>query len=302
MNPIHYLSYLGSQAGIRAVRALPLPAAQRWFGRAAEALFERNGARTRHALANLRIAFPDLSEEQRRAIGRASFRHLAWNAIDFARATAWDNEALMEHLSIGGREDLEAALAQGKGVIALTLHLGNFEFAVRGVSAAGYPLSIVQKARSNPYLDAFVVELRTRTGAEMLEYRRVVPAILRALKRGRIVGFLNDQFARGRRGVLAPFFGVRCPTAAGVATLALRTGTPVVPFFVTRDAPDHHHAVFLPQVEIPSTGDRTADILNGTAICNSVLESIIRKHPEEWMWGHRRFRRSPDLETDLYAE
>ncbi len=135
----------------------------------------------------------------------------------------------------------------------------------------------------------------------MIDRENAALRILRALRRGRMVFVLNDQYAKRSRGIFAPFFGVRCSTAAGVATIALRTGSPVVPMYVLRDAPDHHTVRVLPPVKVELTGDRKLDIERATAAQNAALEAMIRVCPEQWMWGHRRFRHSPDLPPEPYG-
>jgi KDO2-lipid IV(A) lauroyltransferase len=100
--------------------------------------------------------------------------------------------------------------------------------------------------------------------------------------------------------VFVPLFGVRCSTSAGVATLALRTGAAVLPCYVLRAGPDRHRGIFAPELEVPVSGDLQQDIKVATAHYNAALEKIIRANPEQWMWGHRRFRHSPDLKSDPY--
>jgi KDO2-lipid IV(A) lauroyltransferase len=82
--------------------------------------------------------------------------------------------------------------------------------------------------------------------------------------------------------------------------LALRTGAPIIPAYALRDRPDHHVATLEAPIEPPASGDRQADVTELTARCNRAMEAAIRKHPEQWMWAHRRFRHSPDLPDDLY--
>ncbi len=98
----------------------------------------------------------------------------------------------------------------------------------------------------------------------------------------------------------APFFGYRCLTAAGVATLALRTRGPVVLTYVYREGPDAHVATVDPRLDLPRTGNVERDIVEATTIMNREFERVIRAHPEQWLWGHRRFRRSPDLPGNPY--
>jgi KDO2-lipid IV(A) lauroyltransferase len=139
-----------------------------------------------------------------------------------------------------------------------------------------------------------VVSGRSATGAELIDVRGGAPEMLRALRANRLVAVMIDQYARRARAVLAPLFGVRVPTSAGIATLALRSGAPVLPFHTVRVGPALHRAVFMPPLEMPDTGDRRADIETGTARCNAAIEALIRQYPEQWWWAHRRFRNSPD--------
>jgi KDO2-lipid IV(A) lauroyltransferase len=125
--------------------------------------------------------------------------------------------------------------------------------------------------------------------------------MLRAVRHGRVVAVVNDQYSRRARGVFVPLFGTLCSTSAGLATLALRTGAPVLPFYIVRDAPDHHTARIEPPLELRRSGDRRKDIETVTAQFNAALEAIIRRYPTQWMWSHRRFRHSPELGADPYA-
>ena len=153
---------------------------------------------------------------------------------------------------------------------------------------------------ANRLLYEKVVRQRSRTGTPVIDRRHAARPILRALREGSTVLILNDQYSRRSRGVFVPLFGIRCSTSAGAATLALRSRAPVVPMHIFRDAPDHHRVCIDRPLELPNTGDRTADIVETTARMNRALERYIRAHPEQYMWGHRRFRHSPDLPNNPY--
>ena len=290
---------------VRAALAALALAPSAWVHAAAaylaRAYYGLGGKRVGYAEANLKVAFPELDPAARRRLGRESYAHVAWTVVDVARSERWSERELLERVSFAGREHLDAALARGKGVLGLTLHLGAFEIGMRAVPALGVPVTAVGRPLRNPLTRARVNATRTRTGAELIEHRNVAPRMLRALRRGRLVGVLNDQYSRRATGVFVPFFGLRCSTSAGPATLALRTGAAVVPCYAIREGPERYRVTFLPPVEIEPSGDLTKDIETATAAYNVVLEAIIRRHPEQWMWSHRRFRHSPDLESDLYA-
>jgi KDO2-lipid IV(A) lauroyltransferase len=295
------LEYAGARLGAALARRVPVARAQALAGAVARRLFDRGGERGRMALANLRIAFPDAPESELRAIARESYAHLAWNALDLLRAEAWSAPELRAHFDFRGLEHLDSALARGKGAFLLSAHLGNFDLAGRALAARGYAVSAVLRAQRNPWIWRRLTAERARVGVRSIDHRRALGPILRALRAGGAIAILNDQYSRRSQGVLVPFFGVRASTSAGLATLALRTGAPILPSFATRDGADHHSVAIEPPIEPPVAGERDAAIAELTARCNAAIEAAIRKHPEQYMWAQRRFRHSPDLARDLYA-
>jgi len=300
-SPRELAEYAAFRSAVAALRAVPLASAQAIAARAARALFARGGKRVEYVLANLRVAFPERSEEERRAIGRESYVQLAWNLIDVARGRDWKADDIRARIDFEGKEHADAVLSGGRAAVCLTLHLGNFELLVRAVPLFGIPLSVIGRPLGNRLLRDEIVRQRTSTGVELLLHRNVLPQMLRLIHKGRVVAVLNDQYARRSRGVFVPFFGVRASTSLGPAIVALRTGAPIVPAYSVRVAPDHHRMVVLPALETPDTGDRRRDAELLTARCNAAMEEIIRAHPEQWMWSHRRFRHSPDLPGDPYG-
>ena len=299
--PRELAEYAAFRAAVTALGAIPLPTAQRIGARLARALFDRGGKRVHYVLTNLAIAFPDLPEEERRRIGRESYVNLAFSLIDIARGRNWTAEEVRSRFEIEGLEIADAVLGAGKGAVAVTMHIGCFEIMVRAVPAYGIPVTVVVRAIGNRLLRDELQRQRTSTGAEVVLHRNVLPKMLRAVKQGRAVALLNDQYARRSRGCFVPFLGVRASTSLGAAVVALRTGAPIVPVYSLRVEPDHHHMVIRPPLDFPDTGDRRKDAELLTARCNDVLGEIIRAHPEQWMWSHRRFRHSPDLPGDPYG-
>ena len=295
---LEYCSYLAI-AGV--ARGLPEAAARRLARAIAQLLFAYGGQRQGAALANLRLAYPNLSDRERRAIARESWVQTAWAMLDAVRSRAWSDEELGRRVRFENLERLQQALARGRGALMLTLHFGSIELAMLTFPLAGIPLTVVGRPLPNPWIRRHMAQQRTRTGARLLEHHDVAPRILDALRQGRAVAFLNDQYARRTGGILSPFFGARCFTAPGIALLALRSGAPVLPCYIVREGPDRHRLVLLPELELHRTGDVRRDVATATARTNQVLEDIIRRHPEQWLWAHRRFRRSPDLPADFYA-
>jgi KDO2-lipid IV(A) lauroyltransferase len=295
---LEYWYYL---LNVGVVRALPERASRRLSAWVAERMFARGGKRLDAALANLALAYPELAPEARREIARQSWLHTAWGMVDAARARDWSDDELRRRVRFENVEAVEKALARGRGAIILTLHFGSIELALMTAPLLGLPITVVGRPLPNPWIRRHMAAQRTRTGARLLEHEDVVARILASLREGRCVAFLNDQYARRRGGILAPLFGARSYTAPGVALLALRSGAPVFPFYTVREAPDRHRCVVLPEIQFERTGNVRRDLFAATALTNQALEGIIRSQPEQWLWSHRRFRRSPDLPAGFYA-
>ena len=292
---LEYWYYL---ANVGVARGLPERAARRLATAVARLLVARGGQRLDAALANLALAFP--ISRARAPRSRARDGCGAWAMLD-ASARRMEREELRRRVRFENLEGIQQALARGRGALILTLHFGSIELAMLTLPLVGVPLTVVGRPLPNPWIRRHMAQQRTRTGAQLLEHHDVAPRILSALREGRAVAFLNDQYARRTGGILSPFFGARCYTAPGVALLALRSGAPVFPYYTVRERPDRHVGVLLPEIELDRTGDLRRDIAAATARTNQVLEEIIRRHPEQWLWAHRRFRRSPDLPADFYA-
>lgn len=292
----HRVEWYGFRALTRLAQEVPLERAYQ-TARALSGLgFRMGGKRRQYALANLRVAYPDLDEATRREIARRCYAHAACNIIDLARSERWSREQFLDHVSFKEVHHVERALAKGCGLIALIPHLGNFELAKRAAPVAGFPLRVLTRPLNNPIMHEYFEKESTRTGVDLIPHRQSSFAVIRALRRGHPVAILNDQYIRRSHGIWAPLFGVRCSTSPGVSMLALRTGAPVIPCYVVRDGPEHHTMYFQPEVEPPDDGL----IETFTAAQNAALERIIRAHPEQWLWTQRRFRHSPDLSEPLY--
>ncbi len=301
MKVVQLIEYYLIRICAALIQRVPLATAQRIAAAAARWVFDRGGRRARYARINLRLCFPELPEAERERIGRESFVHMAWNVIDFVRSARLTDEELRQRVEIKGMEHYEAALRRGHGALLLTLHLGNFELGAVAAPLRGLRATWMGRPMRNPYLYAYLARQRIRTGGGLIGRRNVVPTILRELRAGKAVGILNDQYARRSRSVFVPFFGLSTSTSAGIATIALRSRTPVLPMYISRDGPDHHTVTLLSPIEPEYSGDLKSDVVNATTSYNRVYEQIIREHPEQNWWITRRFRNSPDLQGNPYV-
>jgi KDO2-lipid IV(A) lauroyltransferase len=205
---------------------------------------------------------------------------------------------------IEGLEHLEAARKDSEhgGVIALTAHLGSWEFLVAAVIAHGFPVTVVHRARENPLTDELLGSLREQTGAELFARGSAARAALRTLREGKIVAMTYDQNCGREEGVFVPFFGRLACARSAPPRIAMRTGAPVVPVFMEREGGSARHRVrFLPALEIlPEGDDREAAVRENARRMAHVIEEEIRRLPDHWIWVHRRWRTQPEGEPRTY--
>jgi len=274
----------------RALGALPMPAALavgRGLGTAAHALL---ATPRRLAVAHMGLAFPELDLATRRRLVRATFRH-AGQA--FAELSLFETILRRpDYIRLEGVEALDTALARGRGAIAVTGHVGNWELLAAWAAAIGYPITVVVRRVNDLRFHSLIVRFRAAAGVEVLvrDDPRFVAAVGDALRRNRVVAMLIDQDTRGA-GVFVPFFGRPAHTPPGAALLALRARVPVVTTFIER-RPEGGHLVRVSPVpaELPRGREGVREL---TARLTAAIEAQIRRSPAEWVWWHERWRKQP---------
>lgn len=287
------------------MRSVPLPFAYWCARRGGDLLHLVDGRHRRIAHANLRARLTDEhgnppDEREVRRITRGVFRHLVANGVemlllpDLLAARGFD--ALVEET---GAEHLRAAAESGQGAIFVTGHVGNWEVMGAACGEIGVESLSVYRPLDNPLLDRWVRDLRARSHQRVVPKHGAVRHLVRELRRGGVVAVLFDQDARSH-GVFAPFFGVPSSTIPTPAELALRTGAAIIPGFAIREGSTFRFRQwFDAPLEIESTGDRAADVVAIMTELNRRLEAVVRQHPEQWLWVHRRWKTPPpEPETD----
>ncbi len=255
------------------------------------------------ALFNLRLAFPERSAAEHRAIVRASARNLGRMAAEVCHLPRLTAETLGDYVTFDDEAQWRATLAgaAAHGTLILTGHVGNWELLAYAHGLLGHPITLVHRPMNNALVDRAITDLRARAGTVSLAKKSAAKAALRALHRKQIVAIPADQNQTRRYGVFVDFFGLPASTTPGPSRLALLSGAPVVPAFLIRDgASERHRIVVLPPIELVRTGDREADAIENTQRCTAVIEMMLRRHPEQWIWFHKRWKTRPLGEPPLY--
>jgi KDO2-lipid IV(A) lauroyltransferase len=262
------------------------------LGRLFFALAGRDRAR---ADASLSAAFPELDNAARSTLLKAFSRHLGLILAEVAwlwRATPADVRRMC---TMNGREHLQHAMDAGTGAVLITGHLGNWEMLNACLGAEGIPMSIAVRQVDDERVDSIASHLRSRHGAEVVHRgAQAGRRLIRAVLSNRVVGLLIDQDIRDIPGTFVPFFGRPAWSPTGAAVIALKTGAPVIPAFIHRDGSGRHIATIEAPLPRPDTGDFQNDVERLTAECTTAVERAIRRHPEQWVWMHRRWKTTPE--------
>ena len=182
----------------------------------------------------------------------------------------------------------------GKGALILTAHFGNFELLPAGHALHGFQISLVHHTQRFVAGDALMTFIRERAGVQIIRKHKAAREMLRTLMRGDLIGIPFDQNAKRSEAVWVPFFGELAATPAGFDRLAMIAGGPVVPAFIVRQPDGRSHIIEVyDEIEQQRTGDKEADTVENTARYQKAIEEMVRAHPEQWLWTHRRYRTRP---------
>ncbi|HEU0141436.1 MAG TPA: lysophospholipid acyltransferase family protein [Bryobacteraceae bacterium] len=249
----------------------------------------------RTAIANLERAYPEWPPAQRKAVADDVFHSIARLLVAFARFPSIDRSNVSEWIRYEGREHFEEAKRQGRGVLFATAHLGNWELSAFAHGLMAEPMNVVVRPLDNPLIDRLVEHRRTLSGNRIIEKKEAARAILKALDRNEAVGILIDQNSGLDQGVFVDFFGIPACASVGLARLAAHSGALVIPGFALWSEKENKYVLRF-HAPIEMSGDAARD----TARLQAMLEGVIREHPSQWLWIHRRWKTRPPGEPPLY--
>jgi KDO2-lipid IV(A) lauroyltransferase len=296
-----WLEYAAVWAILKAFGILPRSVARRLAVMVARLLYAMLPRLRRTAEFNLRVAFPEWDEGRRRGVIRGMVRNLGWLAAEFARFPRYTRENIEKVVILEGHENFLNGQRRGKGVLYLTGHIGAWELSSFAHALYGFPLHYMARPLDNARVDGLVNRYRRLSDNQPIFKNESARALLKILKEAGTVGILADQNTMPGEGVFVDFFGKSACTTTGIARVALHTEAAVVPGYAYwDDGIGKYRLRFEPAVELVRTGDSERDVFVNTQKFAKVIEEIIRKHPEQWVWVHARWKTRPKGEAELY--
>jgi Kdo2-lipid IVA lauroyltransferase/acyltransferase len=281
---------------------LPRRVARGWAAALTRSLYSLLPKLQKTARVNLRLAFPEWTEEHRQQVERRMVRNLGWMAAEFARLPHYTKANIEKYVALDGHESFLDAQKRGKGVLVLTGHIGAWELSSYAHALYGYPLHFMARPIDNARVDGLVNRYRCLSGNQPIFKNESARTMLKVLKEGGTIGVLADQNTLPAEGVFVDFFGTTACTTTGIARVALHTDAPVVPGYAVWDEQlGKYRLRFDSAVELVRTGDTEHDVIENTQRFAKVIEGIVRQYPDQWVWVHARWKIRPAGEEDLYA-
>lgn len=297
MKPIrHILEYGFFLLALMLVRPLSADTVYRLGRRLGALFFHLALKRRRIARLNLDLAYGgDQTPAEKNRIVRESFIQQTVSLLQFLWISRQPRERTQELIEgePEGLDVLQECLGRGHGVLFLTAHYANWEVmgVFHGYRGVGQLVSIARRL-DNPYLEQFVMRLRTISGNRIL-YRDQNPIkLVRALKHNECLAVMMDQNA-GDWGTFVEFFGKAASTPRALPLLSYNHGTPILPMFCFPAGRGRYRIVYGPELRLKKSGNKEADVTAWTQACARHLEWVIRQQPEPWMWIHRRWKSRP---------
>ncbi len=239
---------------------------------------------------HLRRVYPEKSNRAISEMAKKVFVNLMSNMVDAFRVAQFTNKNIDDYVTVSNLQKLDIALARGKGVLAITGHIGNWELLGAYLAIKGYPLYVIGATLYDRRIDEMLVKNRENSGIKYIPRGDSTRLILKALKDKAMIGILIDQDSRHVAGEFIDFLGQEAYTPVGPAVLARKTGASIIPVAIHMKADYSHVIEFGDILNLDNSGDVQADRIANTLKCSKEIEKFILKYPTQWVWMHRRWK------------
>ena len=251
-------------------------------------------ARRGVTLNNLKFALGrEKSYREILAIARQVYRGFGYVFIEILRFTKMTPKYILNNTEINGKECIDEVLKHGKGAVIVSGHIGDMEYMGQVVRVLGYTTSFVVGEQRNKLVDDLFNNIRMQKGVGIIHRKFPLRHVIKLLRENGVLVLISDQDAGGG-GLFVDFFGRKASTPQGAALFAVKTGAKLI-FSVDflPDKTNRKHRIFFEPIKIELTGDEDKDTFNYTQEFTRLLESYVRKYPEQYFWLHRRWKTRP---------
>ena len=298
-----FLEYAAVKSILVSLGLLP-PRAAYAIGRGMGGIaYQLAGDLRRTGAINLRLAFPEKSDEERARLLRECFASLGRELGFFSQMASRSREQLNQLIEVQGIENIiDSKAARGNHLIYYTGHLGAWELTSFGLSLLGHPFSFLVRRIDNPKIEQLVDRVRTRFGNQTVDKLSAARSMLKILRDGEsALGLLTDLNTLDDEAIFVDFFGVPAATTFVIAKLAMRTKTPLIPIFAPWNEEKGKYLLIVETpIPVESTGDEEADVRRLTTEITQRVENQIRQYPGQWLWIHKRWKTRPPGEPPIY--
>lgn len=279
---------------LRIVVSLPLPIIEFSGSILGKLLYITLTSRRKVTDINLRIAFPQASDDEIIRRRKLCFKNMGIAAFELAFSW-WQDKRLLSLCEVEGLQHITKVQDDGRGVIILTAHFTCLE--IGGPVLNHYvPFQVMYKRAHNQLFDAFMRYHRARLYKAIVDYHKPI-TMIKGLKKGNAAWYAPDQDFSGKDMIYIPFFGVQASALTAPARFSKMTGAAVVPYYIKRKpAGQGYKLVILPALENFPSGNTEEDAL----VVNQTLEHLIMQNPEQYLWAHKRYKNRPEGEAAIY--
>ena len=264
------------------------------LGRGAGILYYRFIKKQRQRAIGQMMAGLAISEEEAKKLVKASFINMATNVFEIFYMPRLNENNFRAYIDIEHLERLTDALAEGHGVVVLTGHIGTWEWLSAAFTLSGLPVTAIAKPQPNEQYTRVLNDLRATIHVEIFSRgTSELLAAARALKQGKILGFLADQDA-GPGGAFIDFLGRPASTPMGPAVFSRKFNAPVIPAFILRQEDGRHRVIVGEALRYEDHGDTDRDLYDFTVRMTRILERVVRENPTQWLWFQKRWNTPPE--------
>lgn len=290
---IDFIAYIAVRALNFILSFVPINASL-WLGRQIGLLaFFFNRKRRLIAYANLKAAFAkEKSPKELKAITRRVYQTLVQTFVEILNLTKVNRKYVDRYVEVVNMDRIRNAAKSGRGTILLTGHFGDWELSSLVSSVEGFPIMVLAREQKMKRLNELLNRLRESNGCKVIRKGMSTKNILKALYERNIVGILSDQDA-GKNGLFVDFFGRPASCHSGPFEIAQRTNSLILPNFIVRTKGANHRLFLEEYIDLKEATASKDDIRQGLQEFTSLLESYIRKYPDQWLWLHKRWKSTP---------